>query len=88
MGDVRARSKNKFGGLGFKMRSRKDNWFVQNRYAMRVINTCVVCGKQGYTPQVDEPAFAGSESTVYHRFSREVLKARLHSYYQLLALDE
>jgi len=70
------------------MRSRKDNWFDQNPYAKRFINTCVMCGKQGYAPQIDNADFAGRESTVYHWFSREKLKAMLRNYYEPLALDE
>jgi hypothetical protein len=70
------------------MRSRKDNWFEQNRYAKRFINTCVTCGKQGYAPQIDNADFAGNESTIYHRFSREKLKAMLSKYYDPLPLDE
>lgn len=70
------------------MRSRKDNWFVQNRYAQRFINTCVMCGKEGYAPQVDDEDFAGNESTVYHQFSRAKLKNMLREYFEPLALDE
>lgn len=70
------------------MRSRKDNWFEVNPYAKRFINTCAVCGAQGYAPQVDDADFAGNEPTVFHRFSREKLRAMLHKYYQPMALDE
>lgn len=70
------------------MRSRKDNWFEQNRYARRFINTCIMCGKQGYAPQIDDADFAGNESTVYHRFSREKLKEMLSKYFEPLALDD
>jgi hypothetical protein len=70
------------------MRSRKDNWFVQNRYAKRFINICVMCGKQGYAPQIDHEGFAGNESTVYHQFSRGKLKNMLRAYFEPLAVDE
>jgi hypothetical protein len=70
------------------MRSRKDNWFEQNPYARRFINTCIKCGKQGYAPQIDDADFAGNESTVFHRFSREKLKVMLSKYFEPLALDD
>ena len=70
------------------MRSRKDHWFEMNPYAQRFINTCAVCGAQGYAPQIDDADFAGNESTAFHRFSREKLQAMLRKYYQPMALDE
>ena len=70
------------------MRSRKDHWFELNPYAKRFINTCAACGAQGYAPQIDNVDFAGSESTVFHRFSREKLQAMLRRYYRPLSLDE
>jgi len=62
------------------MRSRKGHWFELNPYAKRFINTCVMCGKQGYAPQIEDVDFAGTESTVLHRFSREKLKTMLFKY--------
>jgi hypothetical protein len=70
------------------VRSRKDHWFELNPYAKRFINTCAVCGAQGYAPQIDDADFAGNESTVFHRFSRDVLQARLRRYYRPLSLNE
>jgi hypothetical protein len=70
------------------MRSRKDYWFDLNPHAKRFINTCVMCGKQGYAPQIDDADFAGDESTVYHRLCRMQLKAMLSRYYEPLSLDE
>ena len=70
------------------MRSRKDHWFEMNPYAQRFINTCAVCGAQGYAPQIDYADFAGNESTVFHRCSREKLQAMLRKYYQPMALGE
>jgi hypothetical protein len=70
------------------MRSRKDHWFEMNPYAQRFINTCAVCGAQGYAPQIDDADFAGNGSTLIHRFSREKLQALLRKYYQPMALDE
>jgi hypothetical protein len=78
----------KVAQAGAQMRSSKDNWFDQNRYAKRFLNTCVICGKQGYAPQIANADFAGKESTVYHRFSREKLKVMLCKYYEPLALDD
>jgi len=69
------------------VRSRKDHWFEMNPQSQRFINTCAVCGAQGYAPQIDDTDFAGNESTVFHRFSREQLQGKLRKYYRPLALD-
>ena len=59
-----------------------------NPFAKRFINTCAVCGAEGYAPQIDDADFAGNESTVFHQFSREKLQAMLRGYFEPLALDE
>jgi hypothetical protein len=59
-----------------------------NPDSQRFINTCVICGAQGYAPQIEDADFAGNESTVFHRYSREKLQAMLRKYYQPLSLDE
>jgi hypothetical protein len=70
------------------VRSRKDHWFEMNPYSQRFINTCAVCGAQGYAPQIDDADFAGNVSTMIHQFSRKKLQAMLRRYYRPLALDE
>jgi hypothetical protein len=69
------------------MRSRKHHWFELSHDAKRFINTCIICGRQGYAPQIDDADFV-SESMMFHGLVREILQSQLREYFNLLPLDE
>jgi len=52
-----------------------EKWFPS---AKRFINTCSICGAQGYNPDIDDPGFicdhAGNVSKLEHRAIRTELK--------------
>ena len=61
-----------------------DQW---NPSAKNFINTCQVCGKQGYNPSIDEEGFIHPSATVTDHV-HSAIHAELTTIYQPLALDE
>jgi hypothetical protein len=39
----------------------------------------------GYAPQIEE--WSGGDSSIFHQFSKAVIRAKLRKYYQPLTLD-
>jgi len=64
--------------------SRKKSLYITkyNKDSKRFINQCILCGTEGYAPQVDEVDFA--ESGKFHR----AIKNSLLANYQVLKLND
>ncbi len=63
-----------------KMVKRGESRYVENwnPKAKRFVNTCALCGAQGYSPAIDEEGFvcdaSGKVTDPQHRFIRESLQ--------------
>ncbi|MBE6633703.1 MAG: hypothetical protein E7620_05090 [Ruminococcaceae bacterium] len=62
-----------------------NNW---NSSAKRFINTCAVCGAQGYSPTIDEDGFIYDPSMKVINFEHRAIRMELQSVLKPLALDE
>lgn len=61
-----------------------ENW---NPAAKKFINTCALCGKQGYRPSIDAEGFA-DEKNGRVNFEHSAIRAELMSVFEPLPLDE
>jgi hypothetical protein len=61
-----------------------DQW---NPSAKRFINTCALCGAQGYAPSIDEDGFVYDEAMQITNFEHRAIRAELQSILKPLALD-
>lgn len=57
-----------------------------NPKAKRFINTCLICGKQGYSPSIDEEGFVRDGGKVDYEHS--AIQAELSKVFRPLPLDE
>ena len=66
-----------------KMTKRGKSYFVEkwNPSAKRFINTCKLCGKEGYSPSIEEEGFTDDSR-------RRAMYAELTAIYSPLPLDE
>ena len=73
-----------------KYTKRGHSLYVENRNpdAKRFINTCVVCGAQGYSPSIDEDGFVYDKSKKVNDNIHRVIRAELTKIYDPLPLDE
>ncbi len=60
-----------------------DKW---NPYAKKYINTCSICGKQGYKPSVDEDGFTNDAKRLSDLEPR-VIRSELRKILEPLAVD-
>ena len=60
-----------------------------NPDAKRFINTCILCGKQGYRPSIEEAGFEGDGGVLRNKnFVHSVIYAELSRTMNPLPLDE
>ena len=72
-----------------KKTKRGKSLFIEkwNPSAKRFINTCALCGKQGYDPSIDEEGFVHPAPDVTDH-EHGAIAAELSRVYEPLALDE
>ena len=72
-----------------KKTKRGNSLYVEswNPSAKNFINTCRVCGKQGYSPSIDEEGFIHPSPTVTNHI-HSVIHAELTTIYHPLPLDD
>lgn len=73
-----------------KMTKRGRSRYVEsdNPDAKRFINTCVLCGKQGYRPSIADAGFTGDSSALRNKnFVHSAIYAELSRMMEPLALD-
>ena len=58
-----------------------------NPSAKRFINTCVICGSQGYSPSIDEIGFVYDEAQNVSDFEHRAIRSELKSVLKPLYLD-
>lgn len=58
-----------------------------NPTAKRFINTCVLCGAQGYSPTIDEDGFVYDDSNKIVNFEHRAIRIELKSILKPLPLD-
>lgn len=61
-----------------------DNW---NPSAKKFINTCSVCGAQGYAPGIDEDGFVFNNAGKTHNFEHKAIHEELKRIFKPLAVD-
>ncbi len=58
-----------------------------NPTAKRFINTCAICGAQGYSPTIDEEGFVYDNANKISNFKHRAIRAELKSVFKPLSLD-
>ena len=61
-----------------------ENW---NPSAKRFINTCAICGTQGYDPNIDDDGFVYDNSMKIANFEHRAIRQELKSIFEPLELD-
>lgn len=61
-----------------------DNW---NPSAKRFINTCSICGAQGYSPTIDDDGFVFNQGAGFAHCERNAIREELKSVLEPLPLD-
>ena len=59
-----------------------------NPSAKRFINTCVLCGAQGYHPGVDDDGFVYDNAKKVVNSEHRAIRTKLHEVLEPLALDD
>ncbi len=72
-----------------KFTKRGKSLFIEswNPATKKHINTCVLCGTQGYNPSIDDEGFIGEEGKAKN-FEHRAMRDELRKVMKPLALDE
>ncbi len=73
-----------------KMTKRGKSLYIEgwNPTAKRFINTCLICGAQGYSPTIDEDGFVYSDAQKIINFEHRAIRSELRRTLKPLALDD